>query len=187
MADLTRNVRFLLWKNGIAQEEWGRKLAEWLGCPERRAEELLEGYGGTSSLTSKEKKALAAATGLQPEDLSADLLRTNAVNVFAENVCYLVGSLPHGAKKEFAKKIGVDATTVSRWIASAHRPGKKKIDELCRYFGLPAGTNLDVDAIFLSSGPVSESQMRRWIVENIESIDGKNLREIFPSLRRLLR
>ena len=152
-----------------------------------RAEELLEGYGVTVSLTAKEKKMLAASTGLKPEDLSADLLRKNAINVFAENIRHLAGTLPHGVKKEFAAKVGVDATTVSRWIGGAQRPGKKKLNEICRYFGLPAGTDLDADAIFLGLDPVSEAQVRSWIFEKIEQMDGKTMKEIYPALKRLLK
>ncbi len=187
MADLTRNVRFLLWREGVAREKWWSKLAEWLGCPETRAAEILEGYVGPSTLTSKEKKSLAAATGMQSDELSADLVRKNAVNVFAENVRFLIGTLPHGAKKEFAAKVGVDATTVSRWIGSAQRPGKKKINELCRFFGLPAGTNLDTEPIFLGLDPVSESQIRNWVSDKVKQMDGKMLREIYPALKRLLK
>ena len=187
MVDLGTNLRFLLWKEGVGCRDWARNLAEKLGCPLARAEELLEGYGEIVSLTAKEKKVLAASTGLELDDLSADLLRKNAVNVFAENVRHLVGTLPHGMKKEFAAKVGVDATTVSRWIGGAQRPGKKKLEEICRYFGLPAGTDLDADAIFLGLDPVSEAQVRSWISEKIDQMDGKTLREIYPALKRLLK
>lgn len=187
MVDLGTNLRFLLWKEGVGRRDWVSKLAEKLGCPISRAEELLEGYGETVYLTVKERKALFAATGLQPEDLSADLLRKNTVNVFAENIRHLVGTLPHGMKKEFAAKTRVDATTVSRWIGGAQRPGRKKQDEICRYFGLPAGTDLDTDAIFLGLDPISEAQVRSWISDKIEKMDGKTLREIYPALKRLLK
>ena len=145
----------------------------------------MEGEGG--ELTAKEKKALANVTGLSPENISADLLEKQGVNVLVENIRYLVNGLPHGQKKEFAASLGVDVTTVSRWLGGAQRPTKKKLEEIGKYFGLPPGTDLDSEPIFLWTEPISESQMKTWIVETIHEVDGRTLREIFPAMRRLLK
>lgn len=160
-------------------------MAEWLGCSLQRAEDLLEGDG--EDLTSKEKKALENATEFAPEDLSGNLLEKMSVDILAENIRYLINGLPHGQKKEFAAKLGVDVTTVSRWIGGAQRPTKKKLEEIGRYFGLPPGTDLYSEAIFLWTEPISESQIKSWITETIQQTDEKTLREIFPVLRRLLK
>ena len=181
---LARNIRFLLWKEGADRKDWQSKLAKWLDCPLQRAGDLLEGEG--EDLTSKEKKALEKATRLVPEELSGDLLEKHDGDVLVENIRHLIDGLPHGQKKEFAAKLGVDVTTVSRWIGGAQRPTKKKLEEIGNYFGLPPGTDLDSEAIFLWTEPVSESQMKHWITENIQHLDGNMLREIFPALRRLL-
>ncbi|MHB1343773.1 MAG: hypothetical protein ACYCX3_05390, partial [Thermoleophilia bacterium] len=74
-----------------------------------------------------------------------------------------------------------------RWIGGAQRPTKKKLEEIGKYFGLPPGTDLDSEAIFLWTEPVSETQMKNWFMEQIQQIDGKTLREVFPALRRLLK
>jgi len=185
MEGLTRNIRYLLWKEGVECKDWPSKLAEWVGCPLRQAEDLLEGHG--EPLTLKEKKSLANVTILSIEDLSGNLLEKHDVDILAENIRHLINGLPHGKKKEFAAKLGVDVTTVSRWISGAQRPTKKKLEEIGKYFGLPPGTNLDSDAIFLWTEPISESQMKSWIADTIQRTDGKTLREIFPALRRLLK
>ena len=145
----------------------------------------MEGHGET--LTAKEKKALVNAKGLALEDLSGDLLEKQGVDILAENIRYLINGLPHGQKKEFAAKLGVDVTTVSRWLGGAQRPTKKKLEEIGRYFSLPPGTDLDSEPIFLWTEPISESQMKSWITDTIQQTDGKTLREIFPALRRLLK
>ena len=145
----------------------------------------MEGHGET--LTAKEKKALVNAKGFSLEDLSGDLLEKQGVDILAENIRYLINGLPHGQKKEFAAKLGVDVTTVSRWIGGAQRPTKKKLEEIGKYFGLPPGTALDSDPIFLWTEPISESQMKNWIAEKIQQMEVKTLREIFPALRRLLK
>ena len=185
MEGLKRNIRYLLWKGGAERKEWPSRLIGWLGCSLPRAEELLEGEGG--ELTAKEKKALANVTGLSPDDLSADLLERQGVNILVENIRHLINGLPHGQKKEFAASLGVDATTVSRWLGGAQRPTKKKLGEMGKYFGLPPGTDLDFEPIFLRTEPISESQMKNWISERIQQVDGKSLREIFPALMRLLK
>ena len=145
----------------------------------------MEGHGET--LTAKEKKALVNTKRLALEDISGDLLEKQGVDILAENIRYLINGLPHGQKKEFAAKLGVDVTTVSRWIGGAQRPTKKKLEEIGKYFGLPPGTDLDSEAIFLWTDPVSETQMKSWLMEQIQQIDGKTLREVFPALRRLLK
>ena len=185
MEGLKRNIRYLLWKGGAERQDWSSRLVGWLGCSLPRAEELLEGEG--KELTAKEKKALANVTGLSPEDFSADLLEKQGVNVLVENIRYLINGLPHGQKKEFAASLGVDVTTVSRWLGGAQRPTKKKLEEIGKDFGLPPGTDLDSEPIFLWTEPISESQMKSWITDIIQQTDVKTLREIFPALRRLLK
>lgn len=185
MDRLVRNIRFLLWKGGAERKDWQSKLAEWLGCSLQRAEELLEGNG--KALTQKEKKTLEKETRLAPEGLSGNLLEKQSADILVENIRHLIDGLPHGQKKEFAAKLGVDVTTVSRWIGGAQHPTKKKLEEIGKYFGLPPGTDLDSEAIFLWTEPISERQMKNWITETIQQTDGKTLREIFPALRRLLK
>ncbi len=145
----------------------------------------MEGEG--EDLTPKEKKALEKRTGLSPEGLSGDLLEKHGGDILVENIRHLIDGLPHGQKKEFAAKLGVDVTTVSRWIGGAQHPTKKKLKEIGKYFGLPPGTDLDSEPIFLWTDPVSEAQIKNWLMEQIQQIDGKTLREIFPALRRLLK
>jgi len=185
MDRLARNIRYLLWKEGADRKDWQSKLAEWLGCSLQRAEELLEGNG--NALTPKEKKTLEKAMGLAPEGLSGDLLEKHDGDILVENIRHLIDGLPHGQKKEFAAKLGVDVTTVSRWIGGAQHPTKKKLEEIGKYFGLPPGTDLDSEAIFLWTEPISESQMKSWVTERIQQADGKTLREVFPALRKLLK
>jgi transcriptional regulator with XRE-family HTH domain len=185
MEGVGRNIRYLLWKEGVEGKDWPSKLAEWVGCPLQRAEDLLEGYG--ELLTLKEKKSLVNATRLSLEDISGNLLEKQSVDILTENIRHLINGLPHGQKKEFAAKLGVDVTTVSRWISGAQRPTKKKLGEIGKYFGLSPGTNLDSDAIFLLTEPINESQMKSWIMERIEHLDQKTLREIFPAMVRLFK
>lgn len=184
MEGVGKNIRYLLWKEGVERKDWPSKLAEWLGCPLKRAVDLLEDHGTPLSL--KEKKALINAAHLSKEDLPGNLLDIHGVDILAENIRHLINSLPHGQKKKFAAHLGVDVTTVSRWIGGAQRPTKKKLEEIGKYFGLPPGINLVSDEVFLWTEPISECQMKVWITERIQQMNGETLREIFPAMRRLV-
>ncbi len=51
---------------------------------------------------------------------------TANLDLFHENLSFLIDLLPHGEKKRFAEKLGVDATTISRWKNGAQKPTKAK-------------------------------------------------------------
>lgn len=185
MDGVTRNIRYLLWKEGEERRNWETRLSVWLGCSPDRAADLLEGDG--EALTAKEGEILAQKTGLKIGELSGDLLAVHGVDVLTENIRHLIDTLPHGQKKKFAAKLGIDVTTVSRWLNGAQRPTKTKLKQICNYFGLPLETNMESETVFLWTGPIGETQMRGWIWEKVEQLDGKTLREIFPALNKLLK
>lgn len=179
------NIRYLLWKEGEERGNWEVKLSSWLGCTLDRATALLEGED--KPLTAKEGKLLTRKAGLKAGELSGDLPTAHEVDILAENIRFLINTLPHGEKKKFAAKLGIDVTTVSRWIKGAQRPTKTKLKQIVNYFGLPPDTDLEGEAVFLWTGPISESQMKDWISARIEHLNGKTIREIFPALRKLLK
>ena len=185
MDGVTRNIRYLLWKEGEERRNWKTKLSVWLGCSPERAADLLEGDGEV--LTAKEGEILAQKTGLKIGEPSGDLLAVHGVDVLTENIRHLIDTLPHGQKKKFAAKLGIDVTTVSRWLNGAQRPTRTKLKQICNCFGLPPETNMEAEAVFLWTGPIGERQMKDWISERVEQLDGKTLREIFPALRKLLK
>lgn len=183
---LGQNLLYLLWRENVDRMRWREELAAWLGCDLRRAEDLLEGRD--SELRPGERKALAKKTGFDPKMLRTQNLVTDEnVHILRENLRYLIESLPHGRKKEFAKSVGVDAATVSRWHGGTLRPGKAKLLAICRYFGCPSGTDLARDPLFLATEPVGENQMRTWLRGELEGLDAATLRQMFPALARLLR
>ncbi len=185
MDGVTRNISYLLWKEGEERRNWETRLSVWLGCSPERAADLLEGNGET--LTVKEGEILAQKTGLKIGELSGDLLAVHGVNILTENIRHLIDTLPHGQKKKFAAKLGIDVTTVSRWLNGTQRPTKKKLKQICNYFGLPPDTDLEAEDVFLWTRPIGESQIKNWISEKVAQLDGKTLREMYPTLKRLFR
>jgi len=67
----------------------------------------------------------------------------------------------------------------------AARPQPATLRELASHFGLPAGTDLTVEAIFLSDQPVSAPDRRKWVHERIDALPADVFRELFPALKRL--
>jgi transcriptional regulator with XRE-family HTH domain len=104
----------------------------------------------------------------------------------AENLRFLFSGLGHGGKKSLASKLGIDPTTVSRWLSGAYEPQPASLSQLVSEFGLPSGTNLEEDPVFLSIEPVSLIERREWINKRINVLSSDELRELFPALRRLL-
>ncbi len=180
-----RNLRCLLWKQGVNRREWVGKLAGWLRCDRGRAEEILEGAG--AELGAKEAERLVRVVGDDAANLTAaDLIEVNRVNVLAENMAFLIGGLPHGERKRFAQEFGVDAATVYRWHSGARRPAKNKLRKLARYFGLPPHTDLESEPIFLLIRPIGDGSMREWLHAAVDEVESSTLRELFPALMRLL-
>jgi len=186
MPDLCLNVRFLLWKKGVARAEWVSKLAALLGWTEVAAESFLTGESAV--LGDKELKALVRYAGVSEADItSKDLLVAASLDIFHENVSFLIDLLPHGEKKRFAEKLGVDATTISRWKNGAQNPTKRKLTAILRYFGLQNETDLSSLPVFLSAGPVGTVETRYWLHVRIDRLDAVILQGLFPALARLVR
>src|SRR4030067_2365162 len=174
MDRVARNIRYLLWKEGGEREHWGVKPSSWLGCTLERATARVEGEG--KPLTAKEGELLARKAGLEAGELSGDLPTAHQVDILAENIRFLINTLPHGEKKKFAAKLVIDVTTVSRWINGTQRPTRTKLRQIGNYFGLPPDTNLQDEEVFLWTGPIGESQIKSWISDRVAQLDGKTLR-----------
>jgi transcriptional regulator with XRE-family HTH domain len=185
MPDLCLNVRFLLWKKGVARAEWPSKLAALLGWSEVAVESFLSGESG--ALSDTELKTLARFGGVSESDLTTkDLLAAANIDLFHENISFLIDLLPHGEKKRFAENLGVDATTISRWKNGSQRPTKRKIAAILDYFSVPDEVAIGTTPIFLSSDPVGIEETRSWLHHRADLIEGRVLHQIFPALKRLL-
>ena len=185
MESLTLNIRFLLWRDGVKRDEWSAKLANLLGSDIPRAQEILS---GGVDLQPTEVALIAKAYKVTVNKLrTQSLVSEEKVDVLTANIRHLIDGLAHGQRRQFAAQLGVDVTTVSRWSTAAQRPTKTKLGRIRDYFGLPVATNLEGDPIFLSLDPVTGTEMRSWLHEQIEGLDADTLRNLFPALQRLLK
>jgi hypothetical protein len=153
-----------------------------VGCGERRAWELLLG----KPPTPQELAALSERLGYAEEELSLQDM-TEGVDVLKENVGYLIGTLPHGKKKELADCIDVKQQTVTSWLRRGTPPDKSNREALKSYFGLSRELDLEREPIFLSPYPLAEKEQRRWLREQIDRLDADTLRALFPAFTRLFR
>ncbi len=176
------NLRYLLWREGVSRERWREQLADWMGTPDlARAEEVLAAGG----LSVDEADSVGRRLRATAEDLLNSELFAQA-DIVIENIGFLLGTLEHGGKKQIAEALGVDQTTISRWIGGKIRPGASRQRELEKVLGLPDGRRLDEHPFFLMDEPSSDQARRQWLQERVKHMDSADLRSLFPALQRLL-
>jgi transcriptional regulator with XRE-family HTH domain len=181
---LGENLRLLLWRDNVDRSQWADRVAGWVGCDRGRADDLLDGR----ELKPYEQERIAERFCVSEEELQyGQLFQDYKINVLDENLRYLIGTLDHGQSKQLAMEIGVSPVTVSRWATGKQVPEESKLVALCRSFGLPAGTDLRSEPLFLSRVPVSDRERKTWLHHRIDALDPQTLRELFPALRRLLK
>jgi transcriptional regulator with XRE-family HTH domain len=184
---ISLNVRFFLWRREVPRPEWTLWLSQRTSLAREVIWRLVSGDLEDAKLTEAQLGELAAALSLNDID---DLRFSDSVHehtsVLLENLRYLFGSLEHGRKKLLAKEMGVDPTTISRWLNGAYPPQAPSLGRLVSCFGLPEGTNLREDPVFLSAEPVAVLERRKLIRERIDALSEKEFRELYPALRRLL-
>jgi transcriptional regulator with XRE-family HTH domain len=180
------NVRFLLWSRKIARTEWEAWLTTRAAIPHDTSKRLVRGTLPDAEITVPQVRAIAEALGLDEENLRYANLPRDRGRVLPENLRFLFGTLGHGGKKSLASKLSIDPTTVSRWLSGAYEPQPASLSQLVSEFGLPSGTNLLEDPVFLSAEPVSGLERRQWLNERINALSSEELRELFPALRRLV-
>lgn len=180
------NVRYLLWSRKIPRQGWEAWLASRSSVPGETCKRLVRGTLPDADLPDSHLRALANSLGLDVETLRYSHLPRDRGGVLAENLRFLFSSLGHGGKKSLASTLRIDPTTVSRWLSGAYEPQPASLRQLVSEFGLPADTNLQEDAVFLSTEPISAIERREWVNKRINALSSSEIRELFPALRRLL-
>jgi len=176
------NLRYLLWTRGEDRALWVERVAEWTGCDRRRAIRLLR----SGRFTSGEQERIARVCDVSIEELRFGRLVPDRPDlILHENLRYLLKTLEHGEQKRLAGLLDMETGTVSRWRGGKQLPEGKTQAALSRYFGLPTGTDLQTDPIFLSYPPADDRQRRQWLRDRIENLNPELLSDLFPALERL--
>ena len=186
MTSLSINVRFLLWSRKIARKEWEAWLVNRTKFPRDTCKRLIRGTLQDVEISGPQLRALADALGVNKDDLQSANLPNDRAHVLSENLRFLFSNLGHGGKKSVAVKLDIDPTTVSRWLSGAYEPQPASLRQIASEFGLPSGTNLHKDPIFLSAEPIAVNERRHWLTQRINALPTNELKELFPALHRLL-
>jgi len=139
----------------------------------------------TGQLTAKEVDRVAGLHGVSSEDLLHQQLYLE-VDILKENIACLLESVPHGSKKQIAVAVGVDQTTISRWLSGKGRPQPVNQRALERLLSLRQGWRIDVTPLFLFDHPITDNDRRNWIHDRVDALSADGLRQLFPALERLL-
>lgn len=181
MQRIAQNLRILLWREGINRKQWTNQLADWVGCDVNRAKQLLE--NGDLDLIEAEKietKINVSAEEIFHVEFIADL------EMFTENIRYLLSLQGHGSTQKLANFAGVDKTTVSRWKSGDFAPPTKRLHVIAEFFDLPNTVNLNKDPIFLSLDPIGQKAQKDWLHEHIDRLGAEKLNAYFLALKKLL-
>jgi transcriptional regulator with XRE-family HTH domain len=185
---LSRNTRFLLWKQEIPRDQWATWLEARLSWSATRIKELVRGQLDDSRLGYEEVSELSGLFEMNADeqDLRYRDLVTERCDILRENLTYLIDSLERGGKKLLAEALSIDPTTVSRWLNGSFAPNKLTLTSLSSYFGLPLGTDLTRDPVFLSVDPIAEAEQRQWVATHLKDLSAEEFRLLYPAFRRLL-
>jgi len=186
---VSQNLRFLLFRKAIPREEWLEWLQQHTSIPAGRLNALVSKRLDDSGVGEPELQQLAKTLGL-PEDAEelrfSDLVSDSRLNVFAENLRYLLDACPRGGKKQLAEALQVTPTSVSRWLGAAPGISSGLLSKLNQYFGLPAHVDLRVYPLFLDVEPAAVSQRRKWVLDQLEALTDEEFQSLYPALKRLL-
>lgn|GEM_PF-1333385 len=182
------NVLYDLWSRDMRsgtdlgdRGHWQRVLQQMTGWPQAKVLAFLS----TGSADDEDVRRLADALAIDEETLRYRLMADDE-DVLGENVRYLLSTLKHGEKGALANAIGVDRSTISKWLKGAHPPDKANQRALNSFFGLPLDTDLQKEPIFVSFRPLTLRQRREQLRIAIEDVSDDTLRALLPALEKLL-
>jgi len=181
---VAENLRYLLWKEGIETGVWPEQLAHWAGCSAQIARQILE---GTVSLPASQQARIADAVGCEEEGVQFKrLVEAEDIDILTANLAMLINGLAHGQKSRLAEKLGINRSTVTRWISGGAKPDREMLTRLLAIFNLPPDTDLKHDALFLEMNPVTTKTRRQLLHTLIDKLPDRELHELFPACVKLL-
>jgi transcriptional regulator with XRE-family HTH domain len=105
--------------------------------------------------------------------------------ILRQNIGRLLGNSGAATKGELAKRLGVSAATLSRWISGQQQPDTRARRAIASLFGLRSSEDLEHTPLFLSYMPVTHAERVAWIQSHVVDMSWRELDELFPALRRL--
>ncbi len=186
MNSVSKNLCYLLWKDGVEKTQWTTIVSSWADCDKKRAHQLLT--SSSAKLSDSELTFICRIHGLSQEDFfySDYLEKDSEVNILKENLIWMLNTLSYGKKKELAEKINKQPITISRWIKGRQTPSETTIKKLREIFSIPSNIDLKSTPLFLYPYPTIEAEQKTWLHSRIDELPANELRNLFPALQKLL-
>ncbi len=192
MIDWSLNLRYLLWKKDIPQDNWVKKIVECLNSDNyQRAEKILRELKPSVQELENIKKNIPLTEDEYMGLMNIDLIELAKVeqdlDVWQENFLFLLEKISSGEKGKFTAYINADISNFSKWKKKTQKPARNKQTIVKKYFNLSSDINLEQDLLFLSLDPISIEEKRQWICNSVNNLNSNTIQELFPAFKRLLK
>ena len=194
---LIQNLKMLLWLGN--REHTDRSYPDYIEQVSRSCSlpcadfvKILQGNRIPSSQELSQINATMQNVGMDLSDIETrllfpDLVKTAGAELMDLNIQYLLHSVAAGRIQSFADAIGVNASTVSRWLRKKTKPDSYARKQISEYFGFGSEEELVLSFLFLGLDPVTDAQKRMYCQKLIDEIDRDAFLKIYPALKKLLR
>lgn len=196
MSYFADNLKVLLWKgkSDLSQRTY-REYLDFVAIKCGLTPEHLRGIlRDQETATASEQSSLCSYFGEYSDMLAAinydflfkDLVEQSGDELLRRNIQYLLGKIERGKNAGFVEKIGVNASTLTRWKQGKTKPDKYAQTEIAKYFGFRDTQELRSKFLFLDYEPVSEEQKKQECKTLIDNMSKEDFEAIFPALQKLL-
>src|SRR5262245_7372697 len=142
-SQISINVRWHFWRREVPRNEWLPELARITGFPRSWVSLFLNGDIDDADLKQHEVTMLGKIAGLGTDVYHVWIAGYGPYesDVLKSNLRYLINSPGRGGKKVLAEELGVDPTTLSRWLNWSFVPHASTLRQMVSHFGLASGTD----------------------------------------------
>ena len=106
--------------------------------------------------------------------------------MFRLNLEALLATHEYGSKGKLAEAVGVSRNAVSNWVKGKHPPTRPNLRGIAVFFGLPPGTDLWRQPLFVSYRPTTLRGRRARLIELLKELPDDRLQELLPAFETML-
>lgn len=194
MEQLAENLRVLAWIDLSKKKQFLTRKDEWLVKELNISPDAAIRMLTRDEVLSEDHLSNLVMKFNLTEDviLNGSLLTELGINVFRENMVYLISMLKKIdiSQIALAKEVGVDAHTISRWSKKTSEPAGRSLEKFMVFIEDRLGNSVAVDLskarLFLELSPPGKSFKREELKTLLNTLDDDELEELYPALKKLL-
>ncbi|TGE37196.1 hypothetical protein E4K67_15090 [Desulfosporosinus fructosivorans] len=194
MGQLAENLRVLAWIDLSKKKQFLSRKDEWLVKELNISPDAAIRLLTRDEVLSDNHLSVLVMKFNLAEDviLSGSLLTEIGINIFQENMVYLIAMLKKIdiSQKALAKEVGVDEHTISRWAKKASEPVGRSLGKFMVFIEESLGKSVAVDLskerLFLELSPPGRSFKREELINLLNTLEDNELEELYPALIKLL-